>query len=84
MAEQKQRGRPKGKAPQAPMVSAVATRCPVCGSTERQDYTNTMMQQYRGIAPDGVPYSRIVRRRTRCVHCGQVRIDRTYEYDPKE
>jgi len=37
-----------------------------------------MVQKCPGLRPDGTPYAEIVRRRCRCLDCGQVRIDKEY------
>ena len=74
-------GRPKGsKNRLAPVVAAPASECPApgCGSTERGPYLDRTEQAYDGLI-DGKPYTHIVRRRCRCLACGQLRIDRTYE-----
>jgi hypothetical protein len=58
-----------------------ASICPACGSTARTDYHHTNTHHYSGVTADGRPYNRIVYRYTNCRHCGQARIDRTYELD---
>lgn len=76
-------GRPQGSKNQPrDAVVTTATRCMRCGSTERAPYTRTMVQHFNGIAPDGKPFSAIRRRWTTCLTCGQVRVDRVYEYAP--
>ena len=77
-------GRPKGSKNKAqkPAVigqTQVATRCPVCGSTERGRYDATSAQEFGGLAPDGRPYTHIIRRWCACLACGQRRVDRFYE-----
>lgn len=59
-----------------PIVDAEPTRCPRCGSAERDGYHNVRTQDYGGTTPDGRTYQRTTWRRTRCRGCGQVRIDR--------
>lgn len=77
--KKKKAGRPKGvKNGSVPVNNVPASSCPVCGSTEREDYAATTTQPYSGITPEGQPYTEIIRRRTRCLSCGQTRIDRTY------
>ena len=77
---QSKRGRPAGsKNAKLAHAEGKATRCPQCGSTRRAPYTSRVEQAYEGIDPDGQPYTHIVRRRTRCLACGQHRIDRHYE-----
>jgi len=38
----------------------------------------TMVQRCAGLCPGGTPYSAIIRRRCRCLDCGQVRTDKEY------
>lgn len=64
-------------------VDVELSRCVKCGSTDRDEYTNTTTQNYPGIR-DGRPYTSIVRRNTKCKTCGQARVDRVYEYVPTE
>lgn len=74
------RGRPPGAVNlNPPTVTSLLTRCPACGSTRRDEYYQRSEQAHDGLAPDGKPYTHIVRRRTRCADCGQHRIDKTYE-----
>ena len=74
------RGRPRGsKTKTKENVAIVATRCPACGCTDRSMYHHRTEQEFSGLAPDGHPYTHIVRRRCWCLSCGQHRIDRTYE-----
>jgi len=78
-------GRPRGsKDGPVAQATVLPSRCPKCGSTKRQDYANKVVQEYSGLDPDGKPYTRIIRRRTKCLSCGQVRMDRTFEFAPKE
>ena len=75
------RGRPAGaKTQPAAIVAAEATRCPRCGSTDRDPYRRKNEQAYPGVH-DGKPYTHIVRRWTRCATpgCGQHRIDKSFE-----
>ncbi len=62
-------------------AEAPASRCAKCGSTNREHYDRRTVQTYAGIDPAGRPYTRIIRRWTKCTDCGQHRIDRTYEND---
>jgi len=62
-----------------PQVDGELTRCPNCGSTDREPYFGTTVQEYGGITPDGQPHTHIVRRRTVCRGCRQCRVDRFYE-----
>lgn len=72
------KGRPAGARNVEETVDVFASRCPKCGSTEREGYESKTVQPYATIHR-GVEYSHIVRRRCRCSNCGQTRIDRTYE-----
>ena len=77
------RGRPRGtKNLQAVVITVQPSRCPRCGSTRRSEYWGKTVQEYAGIDPEGRPYTHIIRRRCRCLDCGQVRIDKTYENRP--
>jgi hypothetical protein len=58
---------------------APPTKCTKCGSAKRGPYYARHVQVYGGVLPDGRKYGRIVRQRCRCIQCGQVRIDRSYE-----
>lgn len=74
------RGRPKGSRTQRRDYQTVEpSRCPQCGSTQREAYSQTTTQEYAGETPDGRPYTHIIRRWTRCRACGHPRVDRTYE-----
>jgi len=77
----------KGRPQHAKNIDRIAdvepSRCPACGSTNRGPYVGTcLVQDYEGHTADGRPYNRIVRRRCHCADCGQLRIDRSYEFDP--
>ena len=77
-------GRPKGSTNADPDVNTVEpSRCQRCGSTRRGDYYGKTEQAFQGVQ-NGLPFTHIVRRRTKCLDCGQVRIDRAYENRPKE
>jgi len=79
-SKEKKTGRPAGSKNCNLEVDAPATRCPVCRSTDRGPYFGKTEQFFRGLDASGQPYTHIVRRRCRCEKCGQIRIDRTYEY----
>ena len=75
-------GRPKGSTNADPDVNTVEpSRCKRCGSTRRGDYYGKTEQAFQGVQ-NGLPFTHIVRRRTKCLDCGQVRIDRAYENRP--
>lgn len=76
----REKGRPAGsRNRQYVHATAQPSRCPTCGSTEREAYFRTMETEYHGIDPAGQPYTHILRRWTHCAACGQARIDRSYE-----
>lgn len=75
----KKAGRPTGsKTQDIPRVEVAPSRCPNCGSAEREDYSGTQTLDYSG-ERDGVPFTRVVSRRTKCLSCGQARFDKSYE-----
>lgn len=51
----------------------------VCRSTRRTPFHNVRTLQEPGVLPDGRKYVRVVWRRTTCLDCGQVRVDKSYE-----
>lgn len=59
-------------------ADTTATRCPVCGSTDRLPYSKQDELQSHGRAPDGKPCTHIKLQWTSCKSCGQARIDRTF------
>lgn len=76
------KGRPKGSESREYDVAVGSpTRCRACGSTDRAPYLpNPTIVNSSGISPvDGKPYDRIVIRRTKCLGCGQHRLDKIYE-----
>ena len=75
------KGRPKGSPNVQAVVDVELSRCPTCGSTRRSEYLDRQVQQHSGVRSDGTHYNRIVRRRTRCLDCAQMRIDRTLELE---
>jgi len=52
--------------------------CPKCGSSRRSEHWGRMVQKCSGLRADGTPYAAIIRRRHRCLDCGQMRIDKKY------
>ena len=52
--------------------------CPKCGSARRSEYWGKIVQRCAGLRADKAPYASIIRRRCRCLDCGQVRIDKEY------
>lgn len=74
-------GRPAGsKNNPVDTVEAKATRCKECGSTEREKYFNRREFESAGVdVHTGEPYTHTVWRRTKCMNCGQHRVDRHRE-----
>lgn len=70
-------GRPAGrKNAEYDSAEGELTRCGKCGSTDREAYFgDPIVQEFSGVDEAGRPYTHIVRRRTRCRNCGQLRID---------
>lgn len=60
-------------------VESRPTACPMCESTEREPYHNTVEHEFAGEHPVFGPYTHVVFRRTECKNCGQHRIDKAYE-----
>lgn len=72
------KGRPQG-AKNRPLAEAEGqlTRCPKCGSTNREPYFSRVVTDHAGLDPaTGLPYTAVVHRRTACSDCGQHRVDR--------
>ena len=83
VTEKPKRGRPKGQGNyDVDTVRAEPTRCRRCGSTNRTRYTNTRVRFISGTDFQGRPYSRMIWRRTQCLHCGQYRDDIARVYEP--
>lgn len=74
--------RPTIPIPKRPEIDTPTVRCPRCGSTDRDRYDRTVVQEFGGLGPHGEPYTHIVRRFTRCSQCGQARVERTLENRP--
>lgn len=55
------------------------SRCPACGSTDRAPYANRSEEECVCTIGERIPVTHIVRRLTRCLSCGQARIDATFE-----
>lgn len=79
---EKTKGRPKGSPNVSAVVDVQLSQCPRCESTRRSEYLDRQLQEYSGTNL-GRKYNRIVRRRTRCLDCGQLRIDRAFEFEPE-
>jgi hypothetical protein len=74
----KRLGRPKGSKNAVDVVVVERSHCPKCGSACRSEYWGKLVQRCAGLRADGTPYTAIIRRRCRCLDCGQVRIDKEY------
>lgn len=55
------------------------SRCKKCDSTDREKYFGTPLEYPIGGVHDGLPYTHVVRKRTKCANCGQQRMDAFYE-----
>jgi len=71
-------GRPKGSKKAVDVVVVERSHCPKYGSARRSEYWEKMVQRCAGLRAGGTPYTAIIRRRCRCLDCGQVRIDKEY------
>ena len=71
---------PASKTADRDAVDTVETRCR-CGSTERAPYANVRTVEGEGVAPDGKPYTSVLISPTRCLACGQHRVDRRYRFE---
>ena len=85
----KRLGGPKGSKNAVDVVVVERSHCPKCGSSRRSERWGRMVQpaghgtpavpgKCPGLRADGTPYAAIIRRRCRCLDCGQVRIDKEY------
>lgn len=78
--KRKGRGRPKGQQNyDAEIARGELTRCPSCGSTDREAYWGKREHQHDGLDDSGRPFTHVCWRKTRCKVCGQIRVDRTLE-----
>ena len=71
----------------ATLAGSAKEACPKCGrstrrlstgSGRRSEYWGRLVQKCPGLRADSTPYTSIIRRRCRCLNCGQVRIDKEY------
>ena len=75
----KKPGRPKGsKNQRCPAVDVTPSRCPKCGSTRRSAYSGSPRIVTHAGVHEGKPFTHVVFRRTRCLDCGQCRVDREW------
>lgn len=77
--EEKKRGRPKGaKTQDVETVEVQQTCCPKCGSTQRSSYIGTPRHVQSSGEHNGLPYNSVTFRRCRCLSCGQLRSEKTF------
>ena len=75
----KKRGRPRGsKSKTVESVIVEPSKCTKCGSSRRSNYLNKRTLDLNGLRPDGTVYTSVTWRRTKCLDCGQMRDDKTY------
>lgn len=75
----KKRGRPPGsKSKTVESVIVEPSKCTKCGSSRRSNYLNKRTLDLNGLRPDGTVYTSVTWRRTKCLDCGQMRDDKTY------
>ena len=78
----KRPGRPKGSPNVERMVAdqeqMPPTKCPVCGSQERESYYAVHRIDGSGVNARGTAYCGVELRPTKCTACGQARFDRRY------
>jgi hypothetical protein len=75
--------RPQGSKNVKASAAKEPSRCPGCNSTESIKLGDRQVQPHAGIDSEDRPYNMIVRQRVQCDSCGQVRIDRSLEFDPE-
>jgi len=63
----------------SPAVSSLLSTLLLLGG----EFRGRMVQKCPGLRADGTPYAGIIRRRCRCLDCGQVRIDKEYAQRPR-
>lgn len=76
-------GRPPGSSTNGPtpVVDTIVSRCRKCGSTNRAPYWGKIERDCR-VVRDGVEFTHLVLRSTRCTDCGTIRRDRHFENRP--
>lgn len=75
------KGRPEGARNIQDRADLVPSRCVKCQSTKRGPYKNRRVRNWPGIH-NGVEYTHVVWRQTKCGKCGQLRVDRAFENWP--
>ena len=77
----KKRGRPKGaKTMDIEVVEVELTTCPKCGSSHKSPFFGTPRHVPASGDHDGQQYTSVTFRRCRCLKCGQVRFEKTFNY----
>lgn len=77
--DEKKRGRPKGaKTQDVETVEVQQTTCPKCGSSRRSSYIGTPRHVDCSGERDGLIYTSVTFRRCRCLSCGQLRTEKTF------
>lgn len=75
-------GRPKGSPNLERMVAdqeqMPPTKCPACGSQDREAYYTVHRVDGSGVNARGTSYCGVELRPTKCTACGQARFDRRY------
>ena len=72
-------GRPKGSPNrETEGTREIPARCKRCQSTDMSSIAIVGQQRFSGVAPDGMPYNLIIRRRKVCKSCGQMHIVTQY------
>ncbi len=59
------------------------TRCPKCLSIRRDKYNRVVKRGIIGVLADGTEYDTVTWRRTKCLSCGQCRIDMFHTIENK-
>lgn len=73
------KGRPAGSKNVNTTQILDTPRCPGCGKTDRTRYRFVGAVEHGGFMSDGREYTHVVSRRTRCLACEKVRIDKFFE-----
>jgi len=78
--DEERRGRPAGaKSVTRDVVHVALPTCKKCGSTERDAYRLVVERAAPGVTREGLEYTHVCHRRTRCQACGQHRVEIHYE-----
>lgn len=71
----------QSKPNETPQVDGRLTCCPKCKSTNRSKYSNRRAIAH-GVVIDGITFTHVVWRNTKCLDCGQARVDKHHENRP--